>query len=440
MATNTTVMPGQRSDDDVERALIAKVGWRLMPLIMICYFFAFFDRINIGFAKAALTADLGISNTAYGLGASLFVVGYVLFEVPSNLFLYRMGARRWIARIMISWGLATALMLVVSTTWQFYGLRLLIGACEAEFAPGVLFYLTTWFSTSHRGRITSLLFVASACSGIIGAPIGDQILSHLDGVGGLAEWRWLFLFGGVPSIALGFLVLGRLDNRIEDAAWLDEREKSLLAASIRRTEQGGKSHSMIDGLRSPGVLLLGMLYFLIQIGSYGLNSWTPDLIKTAGGGDPALVGLLTAVPYLSGVACMLLIGRRSDATGERRFYVVACLVAAAAGLIGAGVFAHSVALLVVALAVMGGGIVACIPAFWALPPKLVTGVGAAGGIALINTLGQLGGIVSPVMVGWIKDATGSATPALYLIAGLCLLAAAILSFAVPKALRVRDGA
>lgn len=437
-------MTGPLSQDETagrraEHALVARVAWRLMPLLMVCYFFAFFDRINIGFAKAALDVDLGISNTAYGLGASLFVVGYVIFEIPSNMFLYRIGARRWIARIMISWGIATSLMCLVETTWQFYGLRFLIGACEAGFAPGVLYYLTTWFPTSHRGRITSLLFVASACSGIIGASIAGQILLHLNGVGGLAGWHWLFLFGGVPSILLGFVVLRRLDSRIEDPTWLDPDEKALLTSSIRRTEQADKHHGMIDGLRSPGVLLLGFLYFLIQVGSYGLNFWAPDLIRTAGGGDPARIGLLTAVPYICGVAAMLAIGRRSDATGERRFYVAACLLAAAAGFVGAGIFAHSVVMLVLALGVIGGGTVAAIPAFWALPPKLLKGAGAAGGIALINTLGQLGGIVSPVMVGAIKDAAGSATPALYVIALLCLVGASILVFFSPQGLRVKDG-
>jgi MFS family permease len=422
-----------------EASLIRKVTWRLMPLVMICYFFAFFDRINIGFAKAALTADLGISNSAYGLGASLFVVGYVLFEVPGNMMLYRVGARRWIARIMISWGIATALMVFVSTTWQFYALRFLIGACEAGFAPGILFYLTTWFPTSHRGRITALLFVASACSGIIGAPIAGQILAHLNGVAGLSGWHWLFLFGGVPCVGLGFVVLRFLDNQVEDARWLSASEKHALRQTIVRTEQAGKGHSMLAALKSPGVLLLGLIYFLIQVASYGLNFWAPDLIRTAGGGSPALVGLLTAVPYICGVIFMVAIGRHSDRTGERRFYVAGCLLAGAIGFTAAGVFAHSVAMLVIALGVIGAGIVAAIPAFWALPPKLLAGAGAAGGIALINTLGQLGGIVSPVMVGAIKDSAGSATPALYAIAGLCAVCAIILCVAMPQALKVREG-
>jgi MFS family permease len=438
MASIAGDITGSGHEDGAEAALIRKVGWRLMPIVMICYFFAFFDRINIGFAKSALTADLGISNTAYGLGASLFVVGYVLFEIPSNMILYRVGAKRWIARIMISWGIATALMAVVSTTWEFYGLRFLIGACEAGFAPGILYYLTVWFPTSHRGRITSLLFVASAFSGVFGAPLAGLILGHMNGVGGQPGWHWLFLFGGLPCILLGLVVLRYLDNDVASATWLDAGEKSLLARTITRTGQSGKSHAMLDALRNPGVLLLCFIYFLIQIGSYGLNFWAPDLIKTAGGSDPTIIGLLTAIPYICGVVCMVSIGRRSDVTGERRGYVAACLIAAAIGFVGAGVFAHSVPMLVLSLAVIGAGIVASVPAFWALPPKLVDGAGAAGGIALINMLGQLGGVVSPIMVGWIKDATKSTTPALYVIAGLCLLCAIILIAAVPASLKVND--
>ncbi|WP_199192699.1 MFS transporter [Allosphingosinicella deserti] len=421
-----------------EQRLVRKVAWRLMPLIMISYFFAFFDRINIGFAKAELTADLGLSNTAYGLGASLFVVGYVLCEVPSNLFLYKVGARQWIARIMVSWGLATAAMVLVTSPWQFYALRFVTGAMEAGFAPGIIYYLSTWFPTSHRGRITSALFVASACSGMFGGPLAGAILAWSDGLYGLAGWHWLFLFGGLPCVVLGLVVLRFLDNQIDDARWLDANEKVQLATMIVQTEQDGKSHSLLDAIRSPAVLLLGLLYFLIQIGSYGLNFWAPDLIRSAGVTSALATGMLTAVPYVCGVGSMIVIGYLSDQSGERRVYVVGCLIAAAAGFIGAGLFDRSIGGLVLALGLIGAGIIAAIPAFWALPPKLLTGAGAAGGIALINTLGQCGGIVSPLLVGRIKDVSGSATPALYVIGGLCVLGAAILMFAAPAALRARD--
>lgn len=432
-------LPAAGADAETD-SIIRRVMWRLMPLIMISYFFAFFDRINIGFAKAQLQADLGLSNTAYGLGASLFVVGYVLFEIPSNLMLYRTGARQWLARIMVSWGLATAAMMLVSSAWSFYLLRFLIGAFEAGFSPGIIFYMTLWFPASHRGRANSLLFVASACSGIFGAPIAGLILGGLDGALGLPAWHWLFLFGGLPTVAIGFAMLRFLDNRPEEARWLSDHDKALLTARLATTTAAShaQGHSLAAALRTPGFLLLGLVYFLIQIASYGLNFWAPDLIRAAGSSSPALVGLLAAVPYLCGAVCMLVLARRADASGERRRAVIGCLLVAAIGFVGSGLFAHDAIMLVLALGLIGAGVIAAVPAFWALPPRLLTGAGAAGGIALINTLGQMGGIASPVMVGWIKDATGTATPALYLIAGLCVLCAAILQFAAPAALRIRD--
>ncbi|QYD72496.1 MFS transporter [Paraburkholderia edwinii] len=419
--------------------LIRKVAWRLMPLIMICYLFAFFDRINISFAKFQLQSDLGFSNTAYGLGASLFVVGYVIFEVPSNMLLFKVGARRWIARIMISWGLATAAMVFVHTEWQFYGLRFIIGAMEAGFAPGVLYYLTLWFPASFRGRITSLLFLASAFSGLFGAPLSGLVLGNMDGVFGIRGWHWLFLLGGLPCIVLGLLVLKVLKDRVEDANWLTPQEKLYLSSQIDgQTQQKHHGQSLGEAIRTPGFLTLGLVYFLIQIASYGLNFWAPQLIRSAGTHNPTIIGLLTAIPYICGAVCMVIVGRISDATGERRKFVAGLLLMATVGFFAAGIFDKQTVFLVIALAVMGGGVVASIPAFWALPPKLVTGAGAAGGLALINTLGQLGGIVSPVMVGRIRDVTGSTTPALYVIGCMSLVCAAILMFGLPEALRRKD--
>ncbi|AEA63565.1 MFS transporter [Burkholderia gladioli] len=440
MASSSAIASdGREAGSETGIAVIRKVAWRLMPLIMICYLFAFFDRINISFAKFQLQGDLGLSDTAYGLGASLFVIGYVLFEVPSNMLLYRVGARRWIARIMISWGIATAAMVFVHTEWQFYGLRFVIGAMEAGFAPGVLYYLTLWFPPSHRGRITSLLFLASAFSGLVGAPAAGLVLGHLNGALGMPGWHWLFLLGGVPCVLLGVLVMVRLKDRIEDASWLSGNEKAWLAGQIAqqsRHPQGG--HSLLGALRTPGFLMLGLVYFLIQIASYGLNFWAPHLIRTAGTQNPTLIGLLTSVPYIAGAIAMVTVGRLSDASGERRKYVVALLLMASVGFFAAGYFDRQTTLLLVALAVIGAGVVASIPAFWALPPKLVTGAGAAGGIAVINTLGQLGGIVSPVMVGRVRDLTGSTTPALYVIALLSLVCALLVAYALPASLRERD--
>lgn len=423
-----------------EHQVIKKIAWRLMPLIIVCYFFAFFDRVNISFAKTALQADLGLSNTAYGFGASLFVVGYVLLEVPSNMLLYRFGARRWIARIMISWGLATAAMVFVQSEWQFYALRFVIGAMEAGFAPGILFYLTLWFPKSHRGRMTSVFFLATAFSGIIGAPISGLILNYLHGLHGLAGWQWLFLAGGIPCVALGFVVLLRFDDGIEQAEWLSDDERRLILVQLDRQKSEIGEHSAWRSLLMPGVLLLGFIYFLIQIASYGLNFWAPDLIKAAGGGSAAAIGFLTAVPYICGAICMIVVGRLSDASGERPKFVAALILTAAVGFIASGVFDRNVVMLVGALAILGGGVVAAIPTFWTLPPKILSGASAASGIALINTLGQLGGIVSPLMVGSVKDWTGSTTPALFVIGSLCIMCAILLLTALPSGLKANDAA
>ena len=421
-----------------EARIVSKIAWRVMPLIMVCYLFAFFDRINISFAKFSLQTDLGLSDTAYGLGAGLFVVGYVLFEVPSNLMLYKVGARRWIARIMVSWGIATALMAFVQTEWQFYGLRFLIGAMEAGFAPGVLYYLTIWFPAAYRGRMTSMLFLASAFAGLLGAPASGLVLSHMDGVLAMRGWHWLFLVGGLPCVVLGYIVFKVLKDRIEDARWLAPEERALLSANIARQNREIAGHSLIGALKTPGFLMLGLIYFLIQVSSYGLNFWAPHMIRTSGITNPTTIGLLTAVPYLCGALTMVVVGRVSDRTGERRKFVIGLMLLASVGFFSAGIFDKQTAMLVLALSMMGAGVVAAIPAFWALPPKLVAGAGAAAGIALINTLGQLGGIVSPVVVGRIKDMAGSTTPALYLIGSLGLVCAAILTFAMPAQLRAKD--
>ncbi|AIR87733.1 MFS transporter [Pseudomonas cremoricolorata] len=439
MSLTATASTDLTDDSTREKALVRRVAWRLMPLIMVCYLFAFFDRINISFAKFQLQADLSLSDTAYGLGAGLFVVGYVLFEVPSNMMLYKVGARRWIARIMMSWGIATALMMFVTHEWQFYVLRFVIGAMEAGFAPGVLYYLTLWFPQSYRGRITSTLFLASAFAGLLGAPVSGFVLGHMDGLLDLRGWHWLFLVGGIPCLLLGVLVLKMLHDRIDDAPWLSSDDKRFLSSRIARHE--ANSHgSLLAAIRLPGFLLLGLIYFLIQVASYGLNFWAPQLIRSSGVEDPLEIGFMTAVPYIFGALTMIVVGRLSDASGERRKFVCALVVAGALGFFSAGVFAQHVWLLMTSLALLGGGVIASIPAFWALPPKLLAGAGAgaAGGIALINTMGQFGGIVSPVMVGYIRDMTGSTTPALYVIGGVGLFAAALLYWALPERLRTKD--
>jgi MFS family permease len=442
--TATTVDSGTGHVDSGGRQLLlaaaaGKAAWRLMPVIMICYMFAYFDRIIVSFAKFQLQEDLSLSDTAYGIGAGLFSLSYVLCEVPSNLFLYRVGARRWIARIMVTWGICTALTVFVHTQWQFYLMRFIVGAAEAGFAPGILYYMTLWFPSAYRGRVTSFMFLASASAGMIGGPVSGLILGGLDGVLGLRGWRWLFLAGGIPCVALAVLVLYRLEERIRDAHWLGKGERSILEEAIaqeRKAVEGG--HSLLGALRTPGFPMLGLIYFVIIFASYGLNFWVPHLIRTSGITDPKLIGFAAAIPYVCGAATMLVLGRAADATGERLKFVAGCLLTATAGFVLSGIFDLNSWALMVSIALMGAGTIASIPAFWALPPKLVTGAGAAGGMALINTLGQIGGLVSPVVVGSVRDYSGSTTPALYLIAALCVLAAALTMFALPERLRRKE--
>ncbi|WP_197919773.1 MFS transporter [Burkholderia sp. THE68] len=437
MQTNKALVGGTEMRD-AESALMLKVKLRVIPLIIVCYLFAWFDRINISFAKFHLQKELALSDTAYGLGAALFVVGYVACEVPSNLFLYRVGPRKWIARIMISWGIATACMVFVRTEWQFYIARFIIGAMEAGFAPGVLYYLSTWFPAKHRGRVSSLLFLALAFSGILGAPLSGFILGHFEGVGGMAAWHWIFLIGGLPCVLLGFVVFWRFDDKVEDAKWLTADEKRLLRSQLDVDAKKAESHSFLGALKSKAFLILALAYFLVQIASYGMNFWMPQLIRSSGLRDSTMIGLLTALPYLFGGVGMLVMGRLGDRTGNRRVVFASCILLTAVGFLGAGIFAHDTVLLTVSLIVLGTGMLTTIPAFWTLPPKVVTGVGAAGGIALINSIGQLGGIVSPVMVGRISDLSGSTTPALYTIVGLCVLCAALAIWAFPAQLRAKD--
>ncbi|WP_216854888.1 MFS transporter [Burkholderia sp. L27(2015)] len=421
-----------------ESQVLRKIAWRLIPLIIICYLFAYFDRINISFAKFQIQSDLGFSDTVYGLGASIFFIGYVLFEVPSNLLLHKFGARKWIARIMVTWGIATAAMMFVHSVGAFYLLRFLIGALEAGFAPGVLYYFTQWFPASFRGRIHGLFFLSIAFAGVLGAPASGLILAHMDGVAGISAWHWLFLAGGLPCVLLGIVVFFYLEDNVRDARWLNDQEKAMIVRQLDNDTRHIASHTLLSAFKSPALLALALVYLLVQIGSYGLNFWMPHLIKMSGATNPVHIGLITAIPYLAAAIGMVVVGRLSDRTGERRAFLGGLMLLAGAGFVGAGIFEHSTVALVVSLTAAGAGVMVSIPMFWTLPARFLTGAGAAGGIALVNSLGQLGGVISPYMVGKIHDVTGSTTPAVYAIGVLCVICAAIVFFALPKTLRGRD--
>jgi len=428
------------AQDIQESNLYRRITLRFVPLLVICFVFAYLDRVNISFAKLQMQQDLGFSDAVYGLGASIFFVGYFLFEIPSNMILHKVGPKRWIARIMVTWGIASAAMMFVTNETGFYVLRFLIGSLEAGFVPGALYFFTNWFPSQRRGRINSLFMAAIALCGMIGGPISGGIMKFTHGVSSLHGWQWLFLLEGIPSIVLGVICWIVIDNKIEDARWLKDDEKKLLLARLAAEPKSEAVHSFRDALKQPSTITMSLIYLVLASGIYGLVFWMPQLIKTAGTDDTFIIGLITVIPYLCAAIGMILIGRSSDRTGERRWHLAGCALAGAVGYAVSAYFGSNTLVLVVGLSFAATGIIAGIGLFWILPPRVLTGAAAAGGIALINSVGQLGGIITPYMVGKIRDITGSASLGLYVVALECLLGAALLLWALPKRIYFREPA
>jgi D-galactonate transporter len=400
-----------------------KVGWRLIPLLFICYIAAYLDRVNIGFAKLQMQNALHLSDAVYGLGAGVFFIGYFLLEVPSNILLHRVGARKWIARIMISWGVLSAAMMFVSSPASFYVIRFLLGAAEAGFFPGIILYLTYWYPAERRGRATSLFIAAIPFAGILGGPVSGWILKGMSGAGGLAGWQWLFLLEALPSVVLGIVVLRRLDDRVQDATWLDADERALIARDVAAEEATRADSSVWKVLRNARVLLLSLVYFCFVSGVYGVSFWLPTIIKALGVADPLDVGLLSAIPWSFGVLAMYLAARSADRTGERRWHSAVAGLVGALGLVMSVAFRSDPAMSMVGLTLGTMGIMASLPVFWGLPTAFLGGTAAAAGIALINSFGNLSGFVAPYLIGLIKDATQSTDSGLHMLAALLALGA-----------------
>lgn len=403
-------------DDELARTVPAKIRRHLIPFMFLLYVVSYLDRINVGFAALQMNADLGLTPTVYGFGAGIFFLGYCLLEVPSNLILERVGARVWIARIMIMWGLISASMMFVRTPVSFYALRFLLGVAEAGFFPGMILYLTYWFPARERARALALFITSTAMSGIIGGPLSGLLLS-LDGVAGLKGWQWLFLVEGLPATILGLVVLRILPNGPKDATWLNANEKSWLLAqlSAERSAKEAKQHfTLREALTSPRVLRLGALYLCLTMGIYGIGFWLPQILKGLAQQSDVTVGLLSALPYLVAVAAMVLIARHSDKTGERRRHVA---VSAFVGALGMGIsaFMHSPAALLMAIAFAAIGIWGALGTFWTLPTAFLSGTAAAGAIALINAIGNIGGFASPYLIGLVRGTSTSFTGALLLL-------------------------
>jgi MFS transporter, ACS family, tartrate transporter len=411
----------------LEQRTIRKVGWRLLPLIVVIYFVAYIDRTNVSFAALTMNKELGLSAYVFGWGAGIFFLGYFLFEVPSNVILEKTGARIWIARIMITWGLVSAAMAFATGPASFLTLRFLLGVAEAGFFPGMILYFTYWFPKAYRARVISALFIAVPGSNAVAAVASGAIL-EMDGLLGLAGWQWIFVIEAIPAILLAFAVLALMTDRPAVATWLAPEERDWLESQLqseRRQIESAGHLSLARALMDRRVLALSAIYFTIVTATYGITFFLPQIVKGIGLSN-MMTGLVTAIPYTIGTIGMLLWGASSDRRDERRWHFCAASLLAAAGLVGAGMFGSSF-LALVFMSVATIGLYGSKPAFWPMPSAFLTGTAAAGGIALVNSIGNLGGYVGPFIVGWIKDATGSFEAGLYFLAA-CALASGIIAY------------
>ena len=410
---------------DLERSTIARVTTRLVPFLIVCYFVAYLDRVNVGFAALSMNRDLGISQTAYGLGAGIFFLSYFVFEVPSNLALERFGARRWIARIMISWGILSGLMATVQGEYSFYLVRFLLGIAEAGFFPGIIFYLTLWFPAEYRARIIGYFMAAIPLSSVLGAPLSGALLG-LDGVAGLHGWQWLFVVEAVPAVLLAVVVLFYLTDHPRDASWLPAEGRAWLAQRLeqeRQQRQSAQSFTVAQALLNPRVLALSLVYFGAVACNYGIGFFLPQIVKDFGLSN-LQTGFVTAIPYVIGTLSIVYWGRRSDRTGERKGHTAFALFVAGVAILAASMLSDPT-LKMVAFSVAAFGVFGCLPVFWTLPTSFLSGAACAGGVAIINSIGNLSGFVGPYAMGYIKDKTGSYEGGLQLLAGLGFLAMVI---------------
>ena len=413
-------------DSEIARTTLRLVSIRLLPFLFVLYIFNYLDRSNVALAALQMNRDLGFSAAAYGFGAGIFFLGYVLFEVPSNLMLARVGARWWIARIMLTWGLIASSMMFTRTPAQFYVLRFLLGAAEAGFFPGVIYYLSQWYPAKQRGRAISRFMIAIPLSSVLGGPLGGWLLG-LDGRLGVRGWQWLFLVEGIPSILLSAAVLAFLTDRIDDARWLNAEQRAWLAASIARDRDGSAAaHDMplLQGLLHPLIWLIGLIFFLLNTAGYSYTFWAPSVIRDALHTSDGATGLVIGAIACTTALAMLAVGVSSDRTGDRCLHTAACGIAGAVGFIGVA-FVQIPAVQVGGLAVVAAGFLAFYPVLFCLPPMLLEGSAAAAGIALVNAISNIGGFVGPWFVGALKDATGGVAGSFVVLAALGVIAAVL---------------
>ena len=405
-------------------AVYRKVKWRLIPFLMACYVVAYLDRVNVGFAKLGMSDELGIGEAAYGLGAGIFFIGYFLFEIPSNMALHRFGARRWIARIMISWAVVSAACAFIGGPTSFYVLRFLLGVAEAGFFPGIILYVSYWFPSSRRGEIIALFMVAIPLAGILGGPLSGLIMQGMDGTAGWRGWRWMFLIEAIPAVVLGCLVPRMLPSRPAEADWLDSSERAQIEQDLADDEPEGVRHhaSIRDIFGDPQIMRLALIYFGCIMGQYGFTFWLPTMIDDISGGSPLVVGLFSVLPYACAAVTMLLVGRSSDRTGERRWHLILPLLVGAGALIFTPMAQNPVPAIAL-LCLAAAATLTASPLFWNLPTAFLRGSAAAVGIAAINSVGNLAGFVSPLLIGWVSGTTGSRTTATAVLAMILVIAA-----------------
>jgi MFS family permease len=412
-------------------AAARKVRRRLVPFLFLLYIFAYLDRINVGFASLQMNAALGFSAAVYGFGAGIFFLSYTAFEIPSNIILARVGARRWIARIMITWGLASAAMMLVKDATSFYALRFLLGAAEAGFFPGIIYYLTRWVPARDRARTVATFMTAVVSAGIVGGPLSGALLT-MDGWLGLAGWQWMFLLEGVPATILGFVVLVALPESPAGASWLTPDERSALTG---RLDEEGRSatpraHGVGDALRHRWIWVLALVYFVVPVALYAFGFFLPQILQATFAGTPFQIGLVSAVPYIAGAIGMILTARQSDRTGARRPFVALGALVSGAAFIGTSLV-HGLVPSVLLLSIAMLGLATMFGPFWTLATSFVHGAGAAAGIALINSVGNVGGFVGPYGVGYIRDTTDSFSAGLIAI-GVVVIAGGGLVLTVPE--------
>jgi sugar phosphate permease len=415
---------------EAERRVFAKIGWRLMPILTISYILNYLDRTNVSFAALTMNEAIGLTATQFGLGAGIFFAGYCLLEVPSNLVLYRVGARIWISRIMITWGLVSAATSLVVGPTSFYFMRALLGAAEAGFFPGIAFYLATWFPAEYRTRITAWFMVAIPISAVVGGPLSGLLLS-MDGIAGLAGWQWLFIIEGLPAAVVGLSLLWLMSDSPENTAWLSEEEKRIVRNRLQAEQRPREVKKFSKAVVDARVLILGGIQFGFLVGSYGILNFMPQILDTSGQLSDVQIGFVTSGCVLVASVGMILWAGYVD-RGHSRItnLTVACAVSGV-GFLGTVAFANNLWVSVFWMAVAVTGINGARFIFWTIPPRFLTGVAAAGGLAFINSIGTSGGFVGPTIMGWLTDLTGSFSAGLLAMSGF-LFASAILSWSLHR--------